>query len=54
MIIEYTADIVLTNEEIMQGFDRMCDWADKKKKEGKNNEKQSKINRVNVYIIKKL
>ena len=34
---EYAADVVLTNEEMMQGFDRMCDWADKKKKEGKNN-----------------
>ena len=36
---EYAADVVLTNEEMMQGFDRMCEWADKKKKEGKNNVK---------------
>ena len=35
---EYAADVVLTNEEMMQGFDRMCDWADKKKKEGKKND----------------
>ena len=39
IIIEYTADVVLTNDEMMQGFDRMCEWADKKKKEGKNNVK---------------
>ena len=35
---EYTADVVLSNNEIMQGFDRMCDWADKKKKQDNKKE----------------
>ena len=32
---DYKADAVLSNEELSKGFDRLCEWADKKKKEGK-------------------
>ena len=33
---EYAADVVLSIDEMLKGFDRMCDWADKKKREGQN------------------
>jgi recombinational DNA repair protein RecR len=32
---EYAEDVVLSNEDMFKGFDRMIEWADKKKKEEK-------------------
>ena len=32
---DYAVDAVLSNEDLSKGFDRLCEWADKKKKEGK-------------------
>jgi len=37
---DYAEDIVLSNKDLMKGFDRMIAWADKKKKEGKKERKK--------------